>query len=317
MKRYPTANVLAAVLLVSVLPAAVALVACGGSGSAASGSSSATPRESGEPVASPTPLPSAGWWEPGTDSAAVTAAVARRWHALLRDERFAASRIWAPQVTFDLWASDVHESGGAAVQEVYVGAAPDASWKDGHELVGSGVVAWEGLFAEAGPPTAALDLLAVSGGKITHEEVYFDASGGRAAEMVTQWPSPPTSVDTVAATRRTAAAFARVLNENTLAVGRMLPRHMLFYDTAQKRQRRRDASVLTWWGGRTAVSLTKRPADAVVAGRGWAVIRWSGTDVSGSSSGITLPGAAVLETRSGKVVRLTLYYDSATLRLHL
>jgi ketosteroid isomerase-like protein len=181
-----------------------------------------------------------------------------------------------------------------------------------------GVAAYEGLFAQSGQkPTAALDLLAVSDGKIGHEEIYLDTSGSRAASPVTQWPSAPTAADTVARTTKTAMAFADAATGNTLKIGLLLADDVLFYDTAQKRERHGATALLRWWSGRTAWTPANRPQDGLVVGRGWAAIRWTATGGQASTDDITMPSATVLEIRSGKVVRMTLYYDSATLQLHL
>ena len=198
-----------------------------------------------------------------------------------------------------------------------MGAAPDSTWTAGHALVTRGVAAYESLFAQSGQkPTAALDLLAVSGGTISRE-IFLDTSGGRAAEPVTQWPSAPTSADTVARTKKTARAFADAATGNTLKIGLLLADDVLFYDTAQKRERRGATALLRWWGGRTAWNYANRPTDGLIVGPGWAAVRWTATGGQTSTDDITMPGAMMLEIRSGKVVRMTLYYDAATLPLHL
>lgn len=313
MKAFPARTCFAVVLQALVL--ATGLAACGGSDTTASSSPTTPP-----PVAttSPSAASTAGSWQMGTDSVAATSRIAKRWLATLRTERFAASGLWSDQASFDLWASDTHASGAAAVRDVYVGAAPDSTWTVGHALVSPGVVAYEGLF-ESGDqkPTAVLDLLAVSGGKVSHEEVYLDTSGGRSAEPVTQWPSAPTSADTVARTKRTARAFAEAATGNTLKIGLLLADDVLFYDTAQKRERRGATALLRWWGGRTAWAYANRPTDGLIVGPGWAAVRWTATGGQTSTDDITMPGAMVLEIRSGKVVRMTLYYDAATMPLHL
>jgi ketosteroid isomerase-like protein len=298
----------------ALLVALLALAACGGSGTSPSSPPTGTP-----PTLTPSPTSTAGLWQPGTDPLAATAEVATQWPATLSTERFAASDIWSPQATFDLWASEMHVSGGAAVKDVYVGAAPDSAWTAGHALVTPGVAAYEGLFTQSGQePTAALDLLAVSGGRIAHEEIYLDTSGSLAATPVTQWPSAPTFADTVARTKKTATAFADAVSvSSTLKMGLLLADDVLFYDTAQKRERRGATALLRWWSGRTAWTSSNKLQDGLVVGRGWAAIRWTATGGQTSTDDITMPSATVLEIRSGKVVRMTLYYDSATLQLHL
>jgi hypothetical protein len=303
-----------AVLALLALPVMFAVISCGGSGASGSSSPSALAT-----TPSPSPTSTAESWQPGVDSRAATAVVARKWMTMLRSERFADSELWSEQATFDLWASDSHESGGAAVKGIYVGAAPDSAWTASHSLVSPGAVAYEVLYAQGDlKPTAALDLLAVSAGKVIHEDIYLDLSGGRGAEPVTQWPSSPAPTDTVARTTRTATAFVDAVTESgTLKLGRLLDDDVLFYDTAQKRQQRGATALLRWWGSRAAATLEPKSDQGLIVGPGWAAVRWTATGGQTSTEGITMPGVALLEIRSGKVVRMTLYYDSATLALHM
>jgi hypothetical protein len=299
-----------------LLVAALVLAACGSSGSGSS--ASVTPTAAPSP-ASPSPATTTASWEPGSDPLSATSKVAARFLTLLRTRRFAASDLWSPQATLDLYASDVHASGSDAVKSVYTSAAPESSWTAGHALVTSGVAAYEGLYAQSGlDPTAALDLVAVSGDKVGHEDIYLDLSEGKEAQAVTQWPSPPAVTDTVARTKETATAFVDAMTDSgTLKLGLLLADDVLFYDTAQKRQQRGATALLTWWGGRTAVNVVPQAVDSLTVGRGWAALRWVGTGAQSSTDEITMPGAAMLEIRHGKVVRMTLYYDSATLALHM
>jgi len=298
----------------------LALAACGGSGKGVA-SGSPSPNAAAAPaIETPAPLPSVGSWEPGTDPPAVAAAVGRHFVAQLHDERFEAYRIWSPQATFDLWASDEHRDSGAAVKDVYVDVAPESSWTAGHALAGRGVAVYEGLFGQTGlGRTAALDLLGVSGGKVLHEEVFLDTAGsGRNAQPVSQWPAKPTPADTVAATAKTAKAFLQAVRfGDSGPIGSFMADDLLFYDTAQKRERQGSTAALRWLIGRTFVTFEDQPQNALIAGRGWAVARWTATGGDVATSDVVMPMAVVLETRSGKVVRMTLYYDSATLRLHL
>jgi ketosteroid isomerase-like protein len=316
MKRSRLTGSVWAATLALLGVAALALAACGGSGTGTTASPTPTPPP---PSVTPSPTTTAAAWQPGSDALVATTKVSARFLTMLRTRRFAASDIWSPQATLDLYASDVHASGADAVKSVYTGAAPESSWTAGHALVTTGVAAYEGLFAQSGlRPTAALDLLAVSGDKVEHEDVYLDLSGGRAAEAVTQWPSPPAPTDTVARTKKTATAFVDAMTDSgTLQLGLLLADDVLFYDTAQKRQQRGATELLTWWGGRAAALIEPQTENSLVVGPGWAAVRWVGTGAQSSTDDVTMPGAAMLEIRGGKVVRMTLYYDSATLALHL
>jgi hypothetical protein len=302
----------------ALLAAALVLAACGSSGSGSKASVTPTVAPS-SPAATPSPATATTSWEPGSDPLAATSKVAARFLTVLRTKRFAASDVWSPQATLDLYASDVHVSGADAVKGVYTSAAPGSSWTAGHALVTPGVAAYEGLYAQSGlVPTAALDLVAVSGDKVGHEDIYLDLSEGKGAQAVTQWPTPPAPADTVARTKKTATALVDAMTDSgTLKLGRLLADDVLFYDTAQKRQQRGATALLTWWGGRTAVFVAPQAKNSLIVGRGWAALRWVGTGAQSSTDEITMPGAAMLEIRHGKVVRMALYYDSARLALHM
>ena len=305
-----------------VLITGLALVACGDPGASSSSSLEESPSPgsaTASPVSTPSPAATAASWRPGDDSLAATAKVAARWRALLRTERFAASDIWSPHAALDIWAFDVHATDAGAVKAVYTNAAPGSSWTAGHQFVAPGVAAWEGLYAGSGQKASpALDLLAVSGGRVTREDVYLDASGGERAAPVAQWPSPPARTDTIARTKKTAEAFADAMTDSgTLRLGRLLADDLLFYDTAQNRPQRGATALLLWWNSRTFAIAKPKADHGVIAGRGWAAVRWTATGGQTSTDEIAMPGVTVLEIRDGKVVRMTLYYDSATLALHM
>ena len=71
-------------------------------------------------------------------------------------------------------------------------------------------------------------------------------------------------------------------------------------------------ALLAWWARVPQVKLeNKQP----IAGPGWAVLRWTIRQVFSTGVELALPGATVMEVRDGKVVRMTLYYDSKVLKL--
>jgi hypothetical protein len=298
---------------------ALFLSACGGTSPNAI-VRSATPAAVATPsnaAVTPSPTLALGLWQPGTDSQAQTEIVAQEFTKALQSEDFAQSSIWAKGTTFDMWAGDVHAVGVSAVRKLYEEEAALGSWKAGSVLVGPGVVAYEGQFLQTGFSSAALDLLAVTGGRIVHEEVFLDRPSSAKALAATHWAVPPTSADTLAETEKTAAAYIKAVDTHDIAaIQGLLSGDVFFYDTALKHEQRGLASVMNWWGTMKPVTFHSIGAASVIAGPGWAVSRWTATGTGADRPGVTVPGATVMEIRGGKVVRLALYYDSMTLPLH-
>ncbi len=300
----------------ALLPA-LFLASCGGVSPNAR-PKSATPSAVATPSAAmPSPTQILGLWQPGTDSQTQTAAVAKGFTSALQSEDFAESSVWAKDTTFDMWAGDEHAVGVKAVRKLYEEEAALGAWQAGSVLVGPGVVAYEGQFLQTGFSSAALDLLAVTGGKIVHEEVFLDRPSSAEAVPARHWATPPSSADTLAQTRKTAAAYIQAIDtHDTAAIQALLSKDVLFYDTALKHEQRGQAPVMNWWGTMKPVAFQSIPAASVIAGPGWAVSRWTATGAGADRPGVTVPGATVMEIRGGKVVRLALYYDSMTLPLH-
>ena len=320
MKRSSVAKrhlLIASLLTVLAIAGVLALAGCGSGGAPAS-----SPSPPGMHAASPSPTPtptlwSVPQWRPGSDSLAGTAAVARQWLRLLHSEAFASSHIWAKDVTFDLWAADLHLT-GAAVKQLYSGAPGSTDeWGPGHILLRPGVAALEVQFSPGpGAVLTALSLLAVSGGKIVHQEVFYNPAPGE-AKPVTPWPKAPGPADTAATTRQTAAAFSRAMvAADPATMRRLLAPDLLFRDTANKRGQRGAEAFATWWNSLRPVTFQDMPHAPLIVGDGWAVARWTATGTEAYMPYSIMPGATVYEVRGGKIVRLTIYHDSLTLALH-
>jgi hypothetical protein len=306
----------ATLLLVAAVGGALALAACAGK------STSGETTSPSQPVAAVTPSPtptlwSVPQWRPGSDSLAGTTTVARQWLRLLHSEAFASSHIWAKDVTFDLWAADLHLT-GAAVKQLYCGAPGSTDeWGPGHILLRPGVAALEVQFSPApGAVLTSLALLAVSGGKIVHQEVFYNPAPGE-AKPVTPWPTAPGPADTAATTREVAAAFSRAMAAADLAtMRRLLAPDVLFYDVADTGGRQGSGLFATWWNSLRPVTFQEMPHAPLAVGEGWAVARWTATGIDTYMPYTIVPGATVYEVRNGKIVRLTLYYEAPALPLH-
>jgi SnoaL-like domain len=311
-------RVLVACTVVVLLAAeTLALAGCGGQGTSTSTKSASPPSAAAAPAPTPSPTLRAAPWRPGSDSLAQTAAVARQWLRLLYSEAFASSHIWAKDVTFDNWSPNMHST-GEAVKQMYCGAPGSTDeWGPGHILVRPGVAALEEQFSPApGAVLTSLDLLAVSGGKIVHEEVFYNAAQDEATP-VTPWPTAPGPGDTAAATKQTAGAFSRAMAAADLTtMGRLLAPDVLFYDVADTRARQGSGLFATWWNSLRPVTFQDMPHAPLTVGDGWAVARWTATG-TGAYMYTMMPGATVYEVRNGEIVRLTLYYEAGALPLHL
>ncbi len=102
---------------------------------------------------------------------------------------------------------------------------------------------------------------------------------------------------------------------NLAALQALLAPDVLFYDTTQGRGARGSDAVAAWWANvpGTVAFYNKSP----ISGRGWAVVRWTARRVYSTGVELAMPGATVLEVRDGKVVRMTLYYNSKKVSLQL
>lgn len=304
-----------ALALVAVIGVA-GLAACGGSDTSASSSPSAA-------VAAPTPSPSiipaaepvSQWDAPGTASPAQTRAVAKEYATAVTDETLSKGGLYAKDATWDYWESDMHDQGAKAIAGTYRGAADSFDWSGVHVLSAPGVAADEGrLKAEGSKSTTVfLALLAVDGDKVVHEEVFLDNPSEFAKQRVTFATSAPGSKDTAKAASQVATAVGDAFAAGDQAALReLLAPDIVFYDTELLHGVRGVDAVLAWQSRTPTVELTNQ---APIAGPGWAVVRWTIRQTDATGVQVAVPGATVMEVRDGKVVRMTLYYDNATIAL--
>ena len=184
-------------------------------------------------------------------------------------------------------------------------------------MAAPGVGVYEGTLLVRSPATystPSLAMLAVDGDKVLHEEIFLDTMPAPMSNRpVRFWGSPPGVHDTAVASARVGdtvgKAFAAADPASLRAV---VAADVLFYDTAEPRARRGWRALLDWWASVPAVQLENRRP---VAGPGWVVVGWTMRQALTPGDEETMPGATVMEVRGGKVVRMTLYYDSAVIRL--
>jgi hypothetical protein len=297
---------------IAALPAA----GCGGEASPASAppSAQATP----SPSATPSGERLSQWDGPGSAGLAQTVAVAERYAGAVHAETVPQAHLYTAASTFDSWSGDQHLRGAGAIADAYREASPSLDWPGPHHIMAApGVGVYEGTLlvrSTATYSTPSLATLAVDGDKVVHEEIFLDT---RVAPIrnrpVETWNSPPGVHDTpVAAFRVGATVGAAFATADSAALRAVSAADVLFYDTAEPHARRGWKALLDWWSRVPEVELENRRP---VAGPGWVVVGWTMRQVDATGDSKTMPGATVMEVRHGKVVRMTLYYDAAVIRL--
>ena len=323
------------VLVSLALAAGLVTAGCGGTrpqapASATSGTATAvsTPAVSTPAVSTPAQSPpsrSASRWDaPGSSTLSQALAVTRRYAAALHAERVPGAGLYASDATFDYWASGgLHDVGASSIEGEYRGARSALDWsKQTHLMVAPGVGVCESTcanissFMSQPPRTPYLSLLAVTGDKIVHEEIFLDTGSLPPKKApVKFWGSAPGPRDTARAAAAAGAAVGRAFaNGDPSALRAVVAPDVLFCDTAQAHGWKGVDAVLHWWANVPDVQLRN---EEPVAGAGWVVDRWTVRQVLATGEEKTMPGATVMEVRGGKVVRMTLYYESLDIPLQM
>ena len=142
----------------------------------------------------------------------------------------------------------------------------------------------------------------MDGNKVAHEEIFLNEGDSGPVAFYGSAPGPKVA----------AAVGAAFTTGDLAALKALVAPDVLFRDTAQPRGGRGWDAVLAWWGMVPTVTLeNKKP----IAGPGWAVGRWTIRQVFSTGVELALPGATVMDVRNGKVVRMTIYYNSSVMRL--
>jgi len=312
MRVQGTRTAVTVMMLVLGIAAALALGACGDSDEAAAPATAT-------PSTSPTIIPAAepqGLWDgtPGSATLAQTTAAAKDYAGALTNETFAAA-LYTTDATWDYWQNDQHQKGDTTIEGIYESAGESGDWSQGHLLVAPGVAAYEGMFIVHDNGTfslPALSLLAVDGKKIAHEEIFLDG-GPKSKKAVTFYGAAPGAKDTAKVASEVASAVGDAFAiGDVAALQTLLAPDILFYDTGMRRGVQGVDAVLAWQAKTPRVEVAN---EQPIAGQGWAVVRWTIREVSPEGVESAVRGATVMEVRSGKVVRMTLYYDNAVVSL--
>ena len=128
--------------------------------------------------------------------------------------------------------------------------------------------------------------------------------------LATPLGSAPGPADTLAASKAVALTYAAALqNKDAAAVAALSAPTIAFTDTASSTVGRGPGDAQ-----RHYAKIFETPADLVfthpryVVGRGWAAVVWTAGSQSYGASG---SGVTMLEMRSGKIRRETLYYNGS------
>ena len=293
----------------------IALGACGGTSTSASSSpTAATTTPSASPSIVPAAEPVSQWDAPGSASLAQTQAVARRYAVALRAEKIPKAGLYTAASTWDYWPTEQHVKGASEIEGIYKDAAATLDWpKLDHILAAPGMAVLEGdLTANPQFSTPSLALLAVDGNKVTHEEVFLDEPDG-AKRPVTFYGAAPGPKDTAKVAAKVAAAVGEAFaSGDQAALKELLAPDILFYDTELTHGVRGVDAVLAWQSNTPTLELKNQNP---MAGPGWAATRWTIKQVFSTGVELAMPGTTVMEVRDGKVARMTIYYNSALMRL--
>jgi hypothetical protein len=266
-------------------------------------------------------LPASRWDAPGSATLAQTLAVAHRYAVALHTETIARAGLYAASATWDYWPADNHLRGGAAIARIYREGAVSDDWsRNVHIMAAPGVGVCEGVVTNMAmsvytkPSAPFVTLLAVDGDKVMHEEVFHDTriAVHRPVQFYRSAPEPDDTARVASQVGAAVAdAFAAADPAGLRTLHGLMAPGVLFYDTAHGHGERGWAAMLRWWARLQAVVFeSRRP----IAGPGWAVVRWTARRMANGVER-AVPGATVMEVRGGRIVRLTLYYDSRTVSL--
>jgi hypothetical protein len=145
-----------------------------------------------------------------------------------------------------------------------------------------------------------------------HEEIFLNEG---ATGPVRYGVSAPGPKDTANVAAKVGAAVGDAFaSGDRAALQALVAPDVLFRDITVPHGERGWDALLAWWDKVPAVTLEgKKP----ISGPGWAVGRWTIRQVFSTGVELAMPGASVMEVRNGKVVRMTLYYNSSVMRLQM
>jgi hypothetical protein len=285
--------------------------ATGCGGSAATATSGGSTRQA-TPSVAVTPQRLAG-----DDSVAVTKKAIDAVGAGFEAQRLQVAPLYADAVVYDDYTYGFHLEGKADVLKELrrsMRQADGVRVLAGYADSGWGVLEHRWDFTKVHDVSIQpITLFELSGGKIVHEEWWYQDPVGLPNGTPLQ-PKPltaaPGPADTLAAAAGVALQYATALqNKDAAAVAALSAPTIAFMDTAASTVGNSPAQVQAHYA-----RIFKAPADLAfahlryVVGRGWAAVIWTAGSQSYGASG---SGVTMLEMRSGKIRRETLYYNGS------
>lgn len=318
-------------LVLPLVLAAAAVAACG-CGEAADtegrgqGTSSPTASMAPSPSATETSPPiDTSRWECGTDGLKETRALAREYLAavLARDVSPYVSDLYAETFTLDAWLDRSRVDDLMTAKYTWGISESNLYWSPAAQTyVAPGVAVIAGaVMDDPDDPTMVLpyvDMLAVSDGKIAHEEIIGDP---HETGVVTKGWKAATAAPGADDTAKEAQAVADEVREvlartgDFAALKKVYDPNIVFLDTSTDGPLRGVDAVLAWHAGTTQIAgIESLAIEPPIAGPGWAVLR-TRTGGTIDMDPFSVPGAIVMDVRDGKVVRMKVYYDSTIIDL--
>jgi len=281
------------------------------------------------PPATPGAQAIASPWQRGTADAARTAEVAELYAAAMHDENVRDVVPYAAGVTLDNWVTGTHVSGVDMVKATWIDWESGVYWslapfyvaaEDEAGRSGAAVLETVAVDHRRTPEVEVpcLVLLAVSDGRVIHEEVFADPHLDVArTDGPTPCPEPQgRGSDSAAWSDEVAGWLATALgNGDWSTLKTLYSADVAFLDTSQKEPLRGVTGIVDWHRAAGFGSSVQLDTEAPLSGEGWALLRWTATASDSEGDRISVPGVTMLEIRDGRIARETLYYDSSIVRL--
>ncbi|MEE4276708.1 MAG: nuclear transport factor 2 family protein [Thermoleophilia bacterium] len=320
--------------LALVLPLVLAVAAVAACGCGEETDTEGQGQGASSPTATVAPSPSATEtstqfgttrWECGTDGLKETRAVLREYQAAVR-ERAVSPRVaefYAPEFTLDAWLDRTRVDDLMTAKYIWGMWESNLYWSPAaRTYVAPGVAVIAGaVMDDPDDPTMVVpyvDMLAVSDGRITHEEIIGDPHETGVVTKGWKATTAAAEADDTAKEARAAADTVREVLSRTgdfAALEKVYDPDIVFLDTSTDGPLRGVDAVLAWHEGTTRITdIESLAIEPPIAGPGWAVLR-TRTGGTIDMDAFSVPGAIVMDVRDGKVVQMRVYYDSTIIDL--
>ena len=264
-------------------------------------------------------------WTEGTDNLKQTRAVARDYLAAVwaRDVSLRVSELYADTCTLDAPLDGTRSDDALTTKYTWGIWESNLYWsRDAATYVAPGAAVIVGaVMDDPDDPTMVipyLDMLAVSDGKITHEEIVGDPH--ETGVLTKGWKptaAAPGPGDTAKEARAVAAKVREVISHtgDFASLKKVYDPDIVLLDTSEQKPLRGVKAVLA--GHEDTAGVAEVDSFAVeppIAGPGWALLRFRANGTVDLEA-LSLPGAIFMDIRDGKVVRMATYYDSTVVDL--